>query len=237
MGLARIYKDWLITKVTIWLKNKPFHVKTPIDYLMLSFKTSGTLPERIRALEIFGMYGLYVTKHYSHLCESVELWELDPSFAEFARKFSDKNVHVITGDSVTAVREGTIKGRFNLLVIDNPLVSPYGDELYEHFNVLPEIFKLAEDQFLVIFNVVLTSPKALYSDYGFNSADQLKQRDSWERKRSEFYGVDRQDIKPQEYLELYTAKFTQWGFRVNYSTFLPRNERVGFLGFALRRSV
>jgi len=235
MGLTRIYKDWLITKGTIWLKGKPFHLRTPIDYLMLSLKMSGYLPKKLRALELFGMYGLYVTKHYSHMCESVELWELDAQFADFARKFSDKNVQVITGDSVNAVRQGSIKGKFNLLVVDNPLVSPYGPELFEHFNVMPEIFKLAEDNFAIIFNVVLTNPRSLYSDYGFNSEEQIKNLEAWEKKRTEFYATNHQDITPKEYIELYTAKFLGWGIQVDYATFQPRNERVGFLGFALRK--
>src|SRR5688500_10322437 len=130
MSITRIYKDWVITQITLWLKGKPFHIKTPIDDIILLLKTSGYLQEKINALELFGMYGLYVTKHYAHLCEYVELWELEPTFAKFARKFSDKNVHVIEGDSVNAVRDQQIKGKFNFLMIDNPLVSPYGPALY-----------------------------------------------------------------------------------------------------------
>jgi hypothetical protein len=235
MGFIRIYKDWLINKIIIRLKGKPFHVKTPVDYLFLSLKASGHMPEKVVALELFGMYGLYVTKHYSHLCESVELWELDAEFAKYAKKFSDKNVKIIQGDSVKAVQESKINGKFNLLMIDNPLVSPYGEGLFEHFNVMPEIFGAAQDSFVLIFNIILSDPEALYNNYGFTSQNQIEKRDSWIKKRKEFYESDAINFKPQEYIRLYIDKFKKWGLAVDYSTFLPRNERVGFLGFVLTK--
>ncbi|GAB1446653.1 MAG: hypothetical protein KF860_08000 [Cyclobacteriaceae bacterium] len=237
MSLIRVYKDWLITKFIIWLKGSPFHIKVPIDYMILSITISGYLPKNLNALELFGMYGLYVTKHYSKLCQSVELWELDPEFVRYARKFCDKNVNVIQGDSVKAVKEFRLMGKYNLLVIDNPLVSPYGNGLYEHFNVMPEIFDATEEQFILIFNVILVNPKSLYEDYKFNSISDLKNRDIWIRKRMEFYGTPLEKLTPQEYVKLYSTMFEEWGLIVDYSTFLPRNHRVGFLGFALRKKI
>jgi len=236
LSAIRIYKDWLVTKVIIALKKKPFHIKTSIDYLILTFKKSGCLPAPINALELFGMYGLWVTKHYAHYCEHVDMWEIDSNYVYYARKFKETNVTIIEGDSVLAVQNGSISKKYNFVMIDNPLISPYGNGLIEHFDVLPQIFDIAEDKFILIFNVLLDDPNNLYNQYHFNSEIQIRNKLQWMEKRKWFYGTkEGLNLNPQEYTKIYSDKFTQWGMEVQFSTFLPRNSSVGFLGFALRR--
>lgn len=236
MSVKSIYKDWLISKIIVQLKKKPFHIKTAIDYLMMTFQSAGFLPNRILALELFGMYGLYLTKHYAHYCEHVEMWEIDSNYVYYARKFKERNVTIVEGDSVKAVQNRSIDKRYNLLMVDNPLLSPYGEGLIEHFDVLPQIFDLAENNFILVFNVVLVDPGSLYEDYKFNSETQTRNKLQWLESRKLFYGTkDGLNLKPQEYLRIYTDKFNQWGLEVQFSTFLPRSNRVGFLGFALKK--
>jgi hypothetical protein len=236
MNILRIYKEFFVSKIIGLFKGRPFYLKTPIDYLILLFKTSGLLPSNVIAIELFGMYGVYLTKHYARYCETVDMWEIDPKYVYYANKFKERNVTVIQGDSVSSVQNGLIQKQYNLLIVDNPLVSPYGDGLIEHFNVMPSVFKIAKEKFIIIFNVILTDPAVLYERYNLNAEVHVKNRQFWVQERKKFYeNTDGIHIPPQKYLEIYAQKFDQWGMEVQFSTFLPRDERVGFLAFALKK--
>jgi len=236
MAFLRIYKDWFVAKIVTLLKKKPFHLRTHIDYLVLSVKTAGFLPKNIIALELFGMYGLYLTKHYAYYCDHIDMWEIDPNYVRYAKKFREPNVTIIQGDSVSAVRNGTITKKYNFLMIDNPLISPYGDGLTEHFDVMPQIFDLADNSFIVIFNIILAEPESLYEEYHFTSEAHQKKLFTWIEKRKVFYqNPNGFTLKPQEYVKVYESKFKQWGLDVEFSAYQPRSMKVGFLAFALKK--
>jgi hypothetical protein len=90
------YKDYLKSKYIDFFKRGD-RLVTPMQLLISTLDSRGYLPEKIIAVELFGMHGLWITKDYANICSYLELYEINPTYANFAKKFI-RNAKVITGD-------------------------------------------------------------------------------------------------------------------------------------------
>lgn len=140
----QVAKDFLKRKY-IDLSRQGDRLQTPMQIQINTLRCHGYLPRRIIAVELFGMHGLWITKDYADICAYLELWEINHVYAAFAKKFI-KNAVVVEGDSIHAVLDKKLmKDRYNFIVSDNPLVSPYGDNYFEHFNLFPAVLDYVDD--------------------------------------------------------------------------------------------
>jgi hypothetical protein len=223
-----IIKD-LIKRKILNLNKKMGRLKTPMDMVILTLKVYQLLPHPLIALDLFGMHGLWTTADYVHYCDYLEIWEIEPIYAKFAKKFFPKT-KVNIGDSIKAVQNKKLnKNKYNFIVIDNPIGGVFNEEknYCEHFNLFPKILDYIENKTTIfVINIVINMDVIKQRGY-----IQPNQFNNWLKIRKNFLGgnVNIKKPNPEKLIEVYKNKFKNWGLSVNHSFFIPRNKIVGFL--------
>lgn len=92
--------------------------------VLLQLRLRGLLPKRIRAVELFGMHGLWHTMDYVPLVEQLDFFEIDKAYLDLARN----NLHPFPvtfhcADSIAWLR--TTTERYDLVVADIPFSGPF----------------------------------------------------------------------------------------------------------------
>ena len=232
MKALYIIKD-IIKRKIIDLGRRSGRLKTPMDMVILSLKAYKLLPANLTALEVFGMHGLWITYDYANLCDYLELWEVNPMYAKYAKKFLPMAT-VRVGDSIEAANKGNLlRNDYNFVVIDNPISGPYNSEKYcEHFDLFPALLERIADKTVFIMNTVLDMEKIAirYPSLAFQE---------WTIRRKKFYEIQNDDevkkIQVETLVDIYRNKFNKWAVDVNYILFIPRDDCVGFLVVAVNK--
>lgn len=159
-----------------------------------------------RALDVFGGSGELHTKDYAPLVRSLEIWEVDPQFEpRLKRSFPEATVKIV--DSYQEIK--TASGPYELIVLNNPLGMHNGR--CEHFDILPDVFRLAADSaVLVLFTVPWMAPEftTLWGQ-GFGQ-DHLA-------RRREFYKTETPENVPVDHMiRVYTEIIKAHGFDVEW---------------------
>lgn len=228
-------EDFIKRKIiNIARRKRTGRLKTPMDIVVLTLQIHKLLPKPLIALDLFGMHGLWVTCDYAHLCDYLELWEIEPIYAKFARKFIPKAV-VKIGDSIKAVKEKRLlRENYNFIVIDNPIWSPYGPGYCEHFDLFPDVFSYLGKSGVLVINVILDI--GLYTSA--LSKKQIPQK--WIDRRKEFYGISKDkevvELDPEKMVDIYKDKVSKEDFIITNNFFVPRNPSIGHLVIAVERS-
>ena len=109
-------------------------LKTPMDIVLLWLKTNKYLPQRLVAVEPFGMHGLWHIRDYAGLCEYNEIFEIERDYYNFLVK-SFPTFSCRMEDSIKAFQDRKLqRDKYNFIVIDNPY-GIYGDNYCEHFDL------------------------------------------------------------------------------------------------------
>jgi hypothetical protein len=191
-------------------------LKTPMDIVLLWLKANEYLPQRLIAVEPFGMHGLWHVRDYARLCEYNEIFEIEPDYFNFLVKsyptFSCRNE-----DSIKAFQERRLqREKYNFIVIDNPYGEIYGDNYCEHFDLFDAALDYLDAGAVLILNF------ALGSEF---DADV-------KRRREAFYGTA--VMPPREALEFYRRRIEAGTSKaVRDMVFVPRNEALGYMVFAI----
>ena len=86
-------------------------------FLLLTLKK--LLPEKIVAIELFGMHGLWHTKDYAGKVHRLDLFELDPHYHRLSKKvFKKLPVNYFNEDSIKYI--SVTENKYNLAVADIP---------------------------------------------------------------------------------------------------------------------
>jgi hypothetical protein len=213
---TQIAKDLLKRKCIDFVR-KDGRLQTTMQVQVNTLRCYSYLPQRIIAVEIFGMHGLWITKDYAHICTYLELWEIDRVYAAAAKKYI-KNAVVMNGDSIRAVlNKKLMRDSYNFIVSDNPMGAPYGDNYYEHFNLFPTIIDYVDDGGGVIQLNFVHNPISL----------SYKHMD----RRASFYGKANPSIA--EASDIYRHLVVNVGRILKDVLFVPRNDRIGFLSLII----
>ena len=192
-------------------------LQTPMTQLLGSLRARAMLPTEMTALELFGMHGLWHTRDYAPHCRSLEFYEIDPVFAAYAAR-GLPNAEVVVGDSIQAVRSGTLKrDKYTFIVLDNPSQSPYGNGYIEHFDLFPQILRYIDDGVLVL--------NFLLGVHDFS--------DEQARRRKEVYGTVRPSVDGAA--AVYERHFREAQLDVPTFTYTSRNAGNGYLAFVCQR--
>jgi hypothetical protein len=223
MDAGRVYLttliDYLKYRYTRFAARGNWRLRTPMQMLLAMLEMKGHLPKSLVALELFGRHGLWITKDYADRCDYLEFYEIDPQYAKFARRFIPRAI-VITADSIERVKtKGLRKDKYNFIVADNPYGSPYGNNYYEHFDLLPEIlYYLDEGIFLINF---------IYNVKGMKISDQQVE------KRKAYYGTPVPPVCTA--VNVYRDIIEKQGIGVLDAICVPRNPNISFMAFVLKR--
>lgn len=211
-----IYREFLKRKY-IEIVKRGNRLMTPMEMIISTLRACGHLPENIIALDLFGMYGLWVTRDYADICSYLEMYEIDPVYASYAKRFV-KKATVVNGDSIEAVNSRhLLRGKYNFIVVDNPFRSPFGKNYCEHFELFPMIGNYIDSGILELSFVYNIEGACL-------SKEQLE-------RREKFYG--KANPSKNEALDVYRKLVGEHKDIIDY-VFLPRDGFVSFLCLVLR---
>lgn len=136
-----------IVKRLLWSLRRALGL-SPTQRTFKDLRTRNVRTGDLAALEVFGHTGFLHTLDYARKVSSLEVWEIDATKERDLRR-NLPQAKVKIGDSFDELKR--TPGRFDLLVVDNP-VQVYGDHC-EHFDLFPDIFRVAKDSSILILNV------------------------------------------------------------------------------------
>jgi hypothetical protein len=101
------------------------------------------------ALEVFGRCGDIHTMDYASQVSTLEVWEIEQQY-EDALRWNLPMANIKITDSYKEIKNTPKK--YNLIVVDNPMLI-HGNHS-EHFDLFPDIFRVAMDSTVLILNVI-----------------------------------------------------------------------------------
>jgi len=201
--------------------------------LISKLAQKGVELEKFNALEMFGRNGTWHTSFFADKVKSIEIWEIDRKWRKKLEKnFPNSKIKIL--DSIKTIKEEESLEKFNLLLIDNPMnifgQNQEGSEknYCEHFEILPEISKIIQDESLVIFNI--NRCPFDYDKYPL-----------WEQRREKFYSNTNTNNMSLEFLhEFYANLFQKMGFRTIFyintvRIFYFENDMIYYFAYYLKK--
>lgn len=118
--------------------------------VLLQLKLKKILPDKINALEMFGMHGLWHTRDYVNHVGHLDIFEIDPEYHRLSKKaLAGYPVSFYCDDSIKYI-SATDK-KYNFIVAD----IPFGGDFYKE-DGLPRFFsdmiRVADQGSVLIFN-------------------------------------------------------------------------------------
>ena len=201
--------------------------------LISKLAQKGVELEKFNALEMFGRNGTWHTSFFADKVKSIEIWEIDKKWRKKLEKnFPNSKIKIL--DSIKTIKEEESLEKFNLLLIDNPM-NIFGQNqegskknYCEHFEILPEISKIIQDESLVIFNI--NRCPFDYDKYPL-----------WEQRREKFYSNTNTNNMSLEFLhEFYANLFQKMGFRTIFyintvRIFYFENDMIYYFAYYLKK--
>ena len=190
---------------------------SPMHKVLRGLKNHGIELGGLHALELFAFTGEYHTKDYSHYVASIEAWEIEHEYENTLRR-NIPTAKVKITDSYKEIK--TTLGKFNFILIDNPssTYGPTNGHYCEHFDLFPDVFRVAMDSTVMIISVIpQTTPAALRRfPYLFND-EQLS-------RRKEFYKTNHPEkVSFEEMVKTYSDILRVNGFDLEWHFIVHRS--------------
>lgn len=196
---------------------------SPTQRVFRELARRGVRTRDMSAVEIFAGTGFRHTIDYLGRVKGLEAWEVNPAHEPSLRRNLPGATIRIT-DSFEEVRR--TERRFGILVVDNTITT-FGKGYVEHFDLFPDLFRIASDSSVLILNVCPWIPEALRGD-----AVRMS-------RRAAFYRTDRpEEIPIFHMVEIYAELMRQNGFRLDWPFAIKRAYRaeIHYLVMAMTRS-
>ena len=216
-----------ITKIISSKNTFTLRMNHVVDFL----KSKDIHLQKLHAIEIFGGTG----KTDAVLAKNVktfEIWEIDQKLKpQLEKRFPNAKIKIC--DSIKILNKSQKIGKFDLILIDNPM-SVFGTkknshEYCEHFDIIKNIENLMDKEAIVIF---LVNKKPFFSK-------KLKKKNIlWRKRRQEFYGkIDTDNMSIQFLTNFYTELFKSLGLQTVFVNSIPRhNPHLDYFIFLLRKN-
>lgn len=207
---------------------------TPMRRVVRELGRRGVKLHECTALEVFGGSGAFHTTDYASEVASLEVWEIDSKHRmSLAANLPDAEIRIV--DSYRQLRQ--CSRQYDLIVIDNPM-STYGDNplsydghYCEHFDCFPTVFNAANDECVLILNVI---PEV--SEHDLREYPYIFNPEHLERRRS-FYNTTRPEhVSLAEMREAYRGIASANGLEVEWSFFQKRRTFVYYAVVKLSRT-
>jgi hypothetical protein len=194
--LKHKFKGYPIYKVTDWLVEKKY----------IQNKT---------VLEAFANTGEHQAPAYYKYASYFEAWEIDEKF----KSSLTKNLPNATVKITNSMQEILVTDKkFDVIVLDAHM-GMFGNGYCEHFNILPNVFRVANDDVVVILNVMPYAEEKWRKKYEtVFSKEHLKMR-------KEFYGdaFDVNHCSYDEMISFYKEYFLSKNYQVTDYFFHQRH--------------
>ena len=192
-------------KMFLWDLRRKLHL-SPTQNVFRKIEKRGIPLKHLITLEVFGNTGHYHTKDYASLVGSLDVWEID-SKMEPELKHNLPMAKVKITDSYKEIKNTPKK--YNLIAIDNP-ETVHGTHV-EHFDLFPDIFRVAMDSTILVVNVIPNLPIASLSNEAHLAA------------RRSFYNTDHPErLSFEEMIDTYKDIIEANGFNLEWYFFQQR---------------
>jgi len=201
--------------------------KPPIKEIITILEHKGVKFETMKALEMFGRAGDWITTSYADKVKSLEVWEIDKKWEKKLRKnLPYATIKIL--DSIHFVKQNKNLPKFDLIVIDNPM-NVYGPKnnpvkYCEHFDVMKYVGNLIDDKAIIIFNVNK-------KPFNYNKSPL------WKKRRKNFYGsIDISNMSLEFLFSFYKELFSNIGFTTKFHLKMERHmPHLDYFVYSLRR--
>ena len=187
---------------------------TPMKRVLNELTKRGVSVGDLVALEIFGCSGEGHVKDYASLVSSLEVWEIDPQFENTLRRhFPNATVNIT--DSYQEIKRTSKK--YDLIIVDNGTSTRPGGYC-EHFDLFPDIFRIAGDSCILVLNVIPEIDQKDTKGYPYLFNDEQLAR------RRIFYKTDRPEkVTFAQMLDTYRDLCRTYSFSLDWHFFERRN--------------
>ena len=171
------------------------------------------------ALELFAREGDWQTVSYAPYVKTLEAWEINPQFYEGLKR-NLPNAKIKITDTWKEIR--TTPQKYDFIVADTPQ-GIYGEngEHCNHFGLLPDIFRIANDGCVIVLNVNV-------EPYNF------REDSGWWKRRKEYYKTEHPErLNLTEVVQHYEGICRENDVRLEWSFFQQRY--VDFLCYFVMR--
>jgi hypothetical protein len=194
---------------------------SPMCSVIRELRSRGIDVARLDALECFAFTGAMHTRDYAPAVRSLELWEIHAGHEPVLRAGFPGSTVRITDTYAEIARTDR---RFGFVVVDN---SPVHAEHIEHFDLFPAIFRVLEDEAIVVLDVIPHLNDAVLGRY-----PEMFRDTTLEARRRFFNASDPRQLLQGEMLACYAARAADAGFRIEWSFSRKRNAIITY--FVLR---
>jgi hypothetical protein len=122
---------------------------SPMQRLLRRLRRQGVELGSLNGIELFSGSGKRHTLDYASRIGRLEAWEIDPTCEAMLRR-NVPNAAIRIVDTYQEIRRTS--EHFDLIVVDNPATMHGGH--FEHFDLFPDLFRLAGDSAVVLINVI-----------------------------------------------------------------------------------
>ena len=197
---------------------------SPMQKILRGLRARGIDLGSLRALELFGGSGGFHTLDYSDEVASLEVWEIDPNLEESLRRnLSEATIRIVNCyDEIKRTPH-----RFDLVVVDNPM-SIY-DGHCEHFDLFPDLFRVANDEAILLLDVIPHAPPEVLKKYPY-----LFNEEQLQRRRKFYNSATADNLSLDEIISGYRERTERAGFELEWS-FTVRRHFIYYLALKIRR--
>jgi len=197
---------------------------TPMGRVLRELRRRGISLKTLRALELFASSGEGHIKDYAPWVSTLELWEIDPKCERILQQnFPTAKIKIT--DSYKEVK--STSQSYDLIVVDNG-TSIYS-EYCEHFELFPDIFRIAGNSCILIVNVIpeVQDADVKYFPYLFNKAQLVR--------REVFYKTNHPEkVSFHEMLKVYKDLLEANGFQLEWH-FVQKRTFIYYLVLKIKR--
>ena len=197
---------------------------TRMGRILTELMKRGINTKQLQALELFANSGESHVKDYAPWVSTLEMWEIDPAYEKMLKQ-SFPLAKVKITDSYEEIK--STHKKYDLIIVDNG-TSIYGGHC-EHFDLFPDIFRVAADSSILILNVIPEADHAALKEfpYLFHQAQLVKRQDFYKTTHPEKISVD-------EMLKVYKELIDRNGFGLEWH-FLQKRSFVYYLVLKIRK--
>jgi hypothetical protein len=181
---------------------------TPMGLILRKLRKRGVDTRELRALEIFANSGDSHVKDYAPRVSALEMWEIDFRYEPILKQnFPQARVKIV--DSYEEIRK--TPNKYELIVVDNG-TSIYGGHC-EHFDLFPDVFRVASDSSVLILNVIPEVNDAALKEYPylFHEAHLAERQKFYQSSHPAKVSIDEMLIVYMELIEK-SGFILQWHF-------------------------
>ncbi len=195
----------------------------PIDKIFKKLKAKGYNSFET-GLEVFGYKGEYHTMNYQEFVKELHVWEWAADCEDSLKQNLPKAKIKIT-DSYKEIKETTIK--FDLVVVDNHQ-GIFGDDYCEHFEMLPNVFRVLKDEAIIILNI-LPNINELEKMYNVDASAHKAKRNDWYKR------IDTDMLPDTFFMDFYIKLFREYNYNVNFIFIEKRNNVMSYMVVGLNK--